>query len=146
MNAVQFPTRIRYLCRLRAHLKCSYFSNINTRGADSVVASAYDWLAGGPALMPRRSTPVIFGIDTNIQRMTLLTCAASGALLCATHTRLHKTYTNVAQAAIPLYNGRPVCVYRRDTYACASLDLLGKKEKAKESGTPISFRSTTSPS
>ena len=108
MNAVQFPTRIRYLCRLRAHLKCSYFSNVNTRGADSVVVSAYDWLAGGPALMPRRTTPVIFGINKNIQRMTLLNCAAGGALLCATHTRLHKTYTNVAQAAIPLYNGRPM--------------------------------------
>ena len=62
MNAVQFPTIIRYLCRLRAHLKCFYFSNFNTRGADNVVVSAYDWLVGGPALMPRRTTPVIFGI------------------------------------------------------------------------------------
>ena len=37
-------------------------------------------------------------------------CASGGAMLCATHTRLHKTYMNVAQAAIPLYNGRPMCV------------------------------------
>ena len=98
------------LCRMRAHPKCSYFSNFSTRGADSVVVSAYDWHAGGPALMPRRSTPVIFGINTNRQRMTQLNCASGGAMLCATPTRLHKTYTNVAQAAIPLYNGRPMCV------------------------------------
>ena len=110
MNAGQFPTRIRYLCRMRAHLKCSYFSNFSKRGADIVVVSAYDWHAGGPALMPRRSTPVIFGINTNRQRMTLLNCASGGAKLYATHTRLHKTNTNVAQAAIPLYNGRPMCV------------------------------------
>ena len=89
MNAVQFPTRIRYLSRMGAHLKSSYFSNFTTRGADSVVVSAYDWHAGGPALMPRRSTPVIFGINTNRQRMTLLNCASGGAMLCATHTRLH---------------------------------------------------------
>ena len=98
------------LCRMRAHPKCSYFSNFSTRGADSVVVSAYDWQAGGPALMPRRSTPVIFGINTNRQRMTLLNCASGDAMLCATPTRLRKTYTNVAQAAIPLYNGRPMCV------------------------------------
>ena len=110
MNAVQFPTRIRYLCRMRAHHKCCYFSNFSKRGANSVVVSAYDWHAGGPALKPRRSTPVIFGINTNRERMTQLNCASGGAMLCASHTRLHKTYTNVAQAAIPLYNGRPICV------------------------------------
>ena len=86
--------------------------------------------------MPRRSTPVIFYINTNIQRMTLLNCASGGAMLCATHTRLHKTYTNVAQAAIPYrplyhYTTVDLCVYRMDTYASASLDLVGKKEKAK---------------
>ena len=115
---------------MRAHPKSSYFSNFSTRGADSVVVSAYDWHASGPALMPRRSTPVIFGINTNRQRMTLLNCASGGAMLCATHTRLHKTYTNVAQAAMPLYNGRPMCV-PKGYIARASLDLVGKKEKAK---------------
>ena len=74
------------------------------------MVSAYEWHAGGPALMPRRGTPVIFGINTNRQRMTLLNCASGGAKLCATHTRIHKTYRNVAQAAMPLYNGGPMCV------------------------------------
>ena len=110
MNAVKFPTIIRYLCRLRAHLKCSYFSNFNTRGADSVVVSAYDWLAGGPALMPRRSTPVIFGIDTNTENDSVELCGWRCTAMRHTHTRLHKTYTNVAQADIPLNNGRPMCV------------------------------------
>ena len=86
MKAVQFPTRIRYLCRLRAHLKCSYFSNFNTRGADSVVVSAYDWLAGGPALMPRRSTPVIFGIDTNTENDTAELCVWRCNAMRHTHT------------------------------------------------------------
>ena len=39
-----------------------------------------------------------------------------------------------------------LCVYGRDKYASASLDLGGKKDKKKESGTHILFRSTISPS
>ena len=62
MNAVQFPTRTGNLCRMRAHLNCSYVSNFNTRGADRVVVSASDWQAGGTGLIPRRSKPVIFRI------------------------------------------------------------------------------------
>jgi len=85
MNAVQFPTRIRHLCGMRAHLNCSYFSYFNTRGADSVVVSASDWNAGGPGLIPRRSKHAMFGIETNRQRMTLFNCAAGGAMLCARH-------------------------------------------------------------
>ena len=85
INAVQLPTRIRHVCRMRAHLNCSYFSNFNTRGAGSVVVSASDWHAGGPALIPRRSKRVIFAIKANRQRLTLLNCAAGGAMLCATH-------------------------------------------------------------
>ena len=61
--AVQFPTRIRHVCRMRAHLNCSYFSNFNTRGAGSVVVSASDWYAVGPGLIPRRSKHDIFGIN-----------------------------------------------------------------------------------
>ena len=39
-----------------------------------------------------------------------------------------------------------LCVYGRDKYVSARLDLGGKKEKTKERGTHISFRLTTSPS
>ena len=39
-----------------------------------------------------------------------------------------------------------LCVYGRDKYASANLDIGGKKEKKKERGTHISFISTTSPS
>ena len=62
MNGVQFPTRSRYLCRMRAHLNCSYFSNFNThtRGAVGVVVSASDWHAGGAGLIPIRSKPVCY--------------------------------------------------------------------------------------
>ena len=119
------------LCRMRAHLKCSYFSNFSTRGADSVVVSAYDWHTGSPALMPRRSTPVIFGINTNRQRMTLLNCASGGAMLCATHTHVYIKLTRMSHRPLYHYTTVDLCVYRRDTYASASLDLVGKKEKAK---------------
>ena len=62
------------------------FSNFNTRGADSVVVSAYDWLAGGPALMPRRSMPVIFGIDTNTENDTVELCGWRCTVMRHTHT------------------------------------------------------------
>ena len=39
-----------------------------------------------------------------------------------------------------------LCVYGRDKYASARIYLGGKKEKTKERGTHISFRSTSSPS
>ena len=125
---------------MRAHRNFSYFSNFITRGAGSVVVSASDWHAGGPDLIPGRCKPVLFGIKTNRQRLALLNCAAGGAMLCATHILaclLHKAYPIVAQAAISLYNGRPMCVYRGDKYANASLHRGGKKEKTKESGTPF---------
>ena len=104
MNVVQFPTRTRHLFRVRAHLNCSYFSNSNTRGADSVVVSASDLHAGGPGLMHRRSKPVIFGIKTT--RQLAGQCYASRTLVCL----VHKTYPNVAQAAIQLYNDILMCV------------------------------------
>ena len=119
------------LCKMRPHPKCSYFSNFSTRGADSVVVSAYDWHAGGPALMPGGSTPVIFGINTNRQRITLLNCASSGAMLCATHTHAYIKLTRMSHRPKSHYTTVDLCVYRRDTYASASLDLVGKKEKAK---------------
>ena len=52
INAVQFPTRFRHVCRMRALLNCSYFSNFNSRGAGSVVVSVSAWHAGGPVLIP----------------------------------------------------------------------------------------------
>ena len=81
---LEFGTRV-------AHLNCSYFSNLNTRGACNVVVSASDWHAGGPGLIPRRNKPDIFGIKTNRQRLTLLNFAAGGAMLCATHIGMPPT-------------------------------------------------------
>ena len=117
MNAVQFPTRIRHLCRMRAHFNCFYVSNFNTRSAGSVVVSASDWYAGGPGLMPRCNNPVMFDITTNRHRLTLLKCAAGGEMLCATNIGMPptSTYPNVAQAAMPLYNGRTMCTEEVNT-------------------------------
>ena len=81
MNAVQFPTRIRYLCRMRTKFNCFYVSNFNARGVGSVVVSAYDCHASGLGLIPRRSKPIIFDIKTNRQRLRMLKCAAGGAML-----------------------------------------------------------------
>ena len=103
-SRTHFPTSTRHLCRVRAHLTCSYFSNSNTRGADSVVVSASDWHAGAPGLINRRSKPVIFCITTT--RQLVVQCYASRTLACL----VHQTYPNVAQAAIPLYNDIPMCV------------------------------------
>ena len=91
INAVRFPSRIRHVYRMRAHLNCSYFSNFNTRGAGRVVVSASDWHAGGPGLIPRRSKTDIFGIKTNRQTLTLLNSAAGGAMVCATHIGMSPT-------------------------------------------------------
>ena len=139
MNAMQFPTRNRPLCRVRAHLNCSYFLNYNTRGAGVVVVSASDWHAGGPGLIHRRSKPVIFGIKTT--RQLAVQCHASRTLVCLYIKLIRKSHR-------PQYHYSTIylCVYRRVKYASASLDLGGKKDKTKESGTHISFRSTTSPS
>ena len=59
MNVVQFPIIIRHLCRIRTDLKCSYCSNVNTRGVGTVVVSVSDWHAGVPGLLRRRK---VFGI------------------------------------------------------------------------------------
>ena len=68
------------------------------------MVSASDWHAGGPGLIHRRSNPVIFGIKTT--RQLAVQCYASRTLACL----VHKTYPNVAQAAMPLYNDIPMCV------------------------------------
>ena len=103
------------------------------------MVSASDWHAGGTGLIPRRSKPVIFGIQSidnwrcNVMR----------------HEHWHAWYIKFTRMSYrPRYHYTTVdlCVYRRDKYASASIDLGGKKEKTKESGTHISLRSTTSPS
>ena len=91
MIYVKFPTRIRYLCRMRAHLNCFYVSNYNIRGAGSVGVSAYNCHADSLGLIPRRMKPIIFCININRQRLTLLNCAAGGAMLCATHIGMVRT-------------------------------------------------------
>ena len=90
MNFVQFLTRIRHLCRMRAQLNCSYVFYTSI-GTSSVVVSASDWHAGGPGLILRSSKPVIFGIRTNRPRLTVSNCAAGGAMLCATYTGMPRT-------------------------------------------------------
>ena len=65
------------------------------------------------------------------------------------HAHWHASYIKLTRMSHrPLYHYTTVdlFVYRRDKYACARLDLGGKKEKTKESGTHIYFRSTTSTS
>ena len=56
------------------------------------------------------------------------------------HAHWHVTYIILTRMSHrPLYNYTTVklCVHRGDKYAIASLDIGGKKEKKKESGTPF---------
>ena len=93
---------------------------------------------------------VIFGIKTNGQRLTLLYCAASCTMLCAMHMDKPRTYKRTLMSHRPLcpYTTVYLCVYVKAKHAIANADLQGKKKKKKteESGSPISLRSTISPS
>ena len=98
MNSVQFPTRIRHLCRKRAHINWPCISNINSRGAGSVVVSASDCHVGGPSLIPRRCKSVIVEIKINSLTLTLLNwCNAMR------HAHWHDSY-------IKRTVGLPMCV------------------------------------
>ena len=77
------------------------------------MVSDSDWNDCGPGLIPGRGRFVIYGIKTNGRRLSLLNCAADCVECYVSRTLtslVHNKYPNVAQAAIPLYSGWPMCV------------------------------------
>ena len=117
------------------------------------MVSAPDWHAGSLGLIPGRSRPDIFGLNSNGQRLTLLNCAAGRAVLytpcklIGMPRSLHKNFPNVAQAAVGYHNTTVVlCVDLMAKYASASTDIERKKMKTGKKRFPSSIRSPMLPS